>query len=427
MLTNENIRTLNETKVTADAVDAVFKKLADTIARIPWSTMADTSEKAMKKIATVSTQLDATLQANLDRFVAFHKEKQEEMMKAKERHLYAEEEAAIKRAKAREASEEEIHAIETLYAYKRDRLRQEEYNAEIETLLRVQEERDRIESHWQDKLLQQSGNRKAILEAERDKAIAEAERAGASTLEIEEYYAKERKRIDRALRNEKLKNIQDLLSNVGNVVTRINEAWKWLSNYRRKTNNRDYEEERARIEATVDDENERALQLEELRKDEDAQKLELQKEEVKRQKAVGIFNVIIDTPVAMMRAIRDFGPIVGPTMATAVAGFGLAQLGTIASTPEPFAAGALIRGGRGGVHGLVGEGQENELILPMETGVEKLAAELNARQLTHSPASGNTVTINVGTLIADDRGIKELERRMRQYRIAEDRRTGVNV
>jgi hypothetical protein len=110
----------------------------------------------------------------------------------------------------------------------------------------------------------------------------------------------------------------------------------------------------------------------------------------------------------------------------------------IIAQPLPLAEGGLAKGNRG-INAMVGEGREDELILPLATGVELLAQSLMRRlsSIILSPlpapamAGGGAASIragdthwHIGTLIADDRGIKELERRQAQFRISEAQRKG---
>jgi hypothetical protein len=89
----------------------------------------------------------------------------------------------------------------------------------------------------------------------------------------------------------------------------------------------------------------------------------------------------------------------------------------------------------------VGEGQEDEAVFPIRTGAKALAAafldEIGTMVMPKpsyafagagGAGAGRPVENHwhIGTLIADDRGIKELERRQSQFRISEAQRKGAN-
>jgi hypothetical protein len=191
---------------------------------------------------------------------------------------------------------------------------------------------------------------------------------------------------------------------------------------------REYKERRAYIEANVADEEERAAQLAALNEQEEAKKLEIQREQAGRDKALGAFNVVIDTARAIVKTLAEMGPIAGPIMAATIGALGAAQLGVITSEPEPFATGGYVMGGRGGIEARIGEGRQNELVLPVETGTQDLAERLGNILQAQPATTGAPIEyhthLHVATLIADDKGLKELERRLGTIRISENRRTG---
>jgi TP901 family phage tail tape measure protein len=107
-----------------------------------------------------------------------------------------------------------------------------------------------------------------------------------------------------------------------------------------------------------------------------------------------------------------------------------------------FSEGGLIRGGRGGVVGQIGESREDELITPMESGVDIFARKIvdasrrmfgaGSPGLAFAGAAGGYQRAQenhwyIGTLVADDRGLKEMERRLGGFRVSEAQRKGQMV
>lgn len=170
----------------------------------------------------------------------------------------------------------------------------------------------------------------------------------------------------------------------------------------------------------------------------------LRKEQAKKDKAFAIFQAIINSAVGISKALA-MGPPIGIVMAVLMGILGAVQIAAIASEPEPLAKGGMIKAGRGGIEAQIGEGREDELVLPMKTGVQALADALVdkfsaievPRPAIQSVAfagagggagsvggRGNDVHLHIGTLIADDSGLKELEQTLLQFRVSNDQRKG---
>jgi hypothetical protein len=182
----------------------------------------------------------------------------------------------------------------------------------------------------------------------------------------------------------------------------------------------------------VEDENTRHREaLAELKEKHDASELKLMQKQIKREKAFGIYSATIDTIRAVMKAYADFGLIVGSAMAAAITGVGVAQIAIIRGTPEPelgppLYVGGLIKGTRDGILAQIGERNQSEVVLPLERGTEQIANKLMAAlQSQSSPTIEHHSHYHIGTLVADENGLRALERKLRPHRIAEDRRTGV--
>jgi len=296
-------------------------------------------------------------------------------------------------------------------------------------------------------------NKKAALQAQYDAEIAEAEKAGTDASAIRERYSAEFANLE-AQKIEAAKNaeaqiteitkrenaaraalnkqyVQGFVSGMISAVNQLGSILSMSSSNEQKRVDRDYKARKEAIEASVEDETERAAQLAALEEEKEAKTLEIQKQQAAREKGLGIFNAIINTAQAIVKALADLGPIAGPIMAGVVGALGAAQIGVIESTPEPFAAGGLVQGGRGGVYSQIGEGKQDELVLPLETGTQRLASDLSDMLQGQSASAAapvqRPVNIYVGTLVADKHGLKELERQLSKVRVEENRRIGIGV
>ena len=214
----------------------------------------------------------------------------------------------------------------------------------------------------------------------------------------------------------------------------------------------------------------------------DKKKKELQRKQAMYDKATAMFNISNSTLVAIMKA-WELGPV-GAIMAVAIGILGALNLAAVASRPLPLAGGALIRKRNKGVVAQIGEGNDDETVLPMKLGAKELVNNMMAPiigailttgmgfldafklvnkplpsggianknkistqdmvndvvgtigniknpNFSHEVVAGGGVEKNnethwhIGTLIADDSGIRELERRQRKIRLNENLRLGI--
>jgi hypothetical protein len=119
----------------------------------------------------------------------------------------------------------------------------------------------------------------------------------------------------------------------------------------------------------------------------------------------------------------------------------------IAAQPLPaLAEGALIRKSQGGTTAIIGEGDQDEAVLPMKTGIKEIVNGIingltgavlpPAKQpalalpgVAPGPANATLqrpLNIYAGVIVADDGGMKALERRLQGFRISENQRKGID-
>lgn len=178
----------------------------------------------------------------------------------------------------------------------------------------------------------------------------------------------------------------------------------------------------------------------------DEQTKELRLKQARRDKAAAIFGIAVDTARGIAAALT-IPPPLGWIMAGTTAGLGAIQAGLVAATPLPeLAEGATITSSPGGANVIVGEGKQDELILPMRTGLNELVngvvsgvknlfttpvlpSSLAGAQAApvggvfQGPGPGTTV-LQVGTIIATDSSYRELWRKLKPFGIKEGNRTG---
>lgn len=208
----------------------------------------------------------------------------------------------------------------------------------------------------------------------------------------------------------------------------------YFSNQELEIDNR-YTYEKERIEDLNATEEERKRLIDELDADTDKKKRALKRKQALLDKTTAIFNIGLSTAQGIMQAWATMAPPMAIAMSVIIGLLGAAQTAVVASKPIPAAKGAMVQSdpGRGAIM-QVGEGYQDEVVLPIQSGVKAIVNEM-IRELS-GMSSGSTIITNnntqslrpiylqIGTLVADDNGLKELENRMSRMRVLEAQRMG---
>lgn len=216
------------------------------------------------------------------------------------------------------------------------------------------------------------------------------------------------------------------------------------------------------IKSTVKDKTQQEKEIDKINQDADKKKKELLIKQAKADKAAAIFDIVVNTASGAIAAYKAMagipyvGPYLGAAAAAAVGIFGGIQAGIVAARPLPeLADGAFIPQTQGGVPVIVGEGKDDEVVLPMRKGADAIARSIvsrvggtllpesaqilggsfpgvNSSSQTVSEDTGDRaqlapVILQVGTLIANDDGLDELNRRLIPFRVSEGQRRGYNT
>jgi TP901 family phage tail tape measure protein len=239
-------------------------------------------------------------------------------------------------------------------------------------------------------------------------------------------------KIAEDVKKQRLAIAQKTMSTISSVAGEINALWQAALDLRVAQIDEEGEKRKTAIENSLLSEEEKAEKIAQIDEELDAKKLELQKENARREKLASIFGIILNTAMAVSASLA-VGLPQGAVLAAIAAALGLAQLAIATATPIPFAEGGLVQSSPGkGVLAQIGEGSQDELVLPMKTGAVELAKNIMGQM---GSISGNVASsakmattelhFNIGTLIADEIGIKKFSKKVRKHIIAEDQRVGV--
>ena len=205
------------------------------------------------------------------------------------------------------------------------------------------------------------------------------------------------------------------------------------------------------VKKTVKDKAQQEKEIEKINETADTKKKELMLKQAKRDKAAAIFQAAI---AAIQLAIsgfktQPFMPL-GIIMGAIATALGIGLVAAIASKPLPaLAEGGVVPQTPGGRLIRAGEGDDAEAILPMRKGSAEIAQNIlekiggiflpdasSSSRPAYAPSGGSRRMSRpmrpiqhiwkIGTLVADDNGIKELERRQLNFRVSEEQRKGDN-
>lgn len=202
--------------------------------------------------------------------------------------------------------------------------------------------------------------KKEYLEKELEAAKGNADAENAITQQLED----NRKQYIQTLIDsvdQWVSTVQELMQSIGDLFKAQNEAelQDLESKYDKETQMLEEQHERGLMS-----DKEYNQKQKELDDNYQKQKEKLQQEQAKKEKAVNMFQIIINTATAIMQSFAQLGPIAGAVAAASMAAIGAVQLATVASQPLPKAArGRKIKGKRHSQGGELIEGEDGEIVM----------------------------------------------------------------
>jgi len=329
-------------------------------------------------------------------------------------------------AKAEELGADKTAIIE-YYSKKEQQIREEQRRKEeearqreIEAEIRAAEEKNKIrtdfEQSWQDKLFELTATREELLEREKQRALARAEELGASKQAILEYYAiKER---------ELMKSQAEFYKGYGDTMSTIIGTWKdTVVAYMKELKNNTEQASKSAARAIVsfaDSVVSGQKTLKEALKEMLLNIITTLEQQVIAQQLAGI-------AISWAQAPATFGASLAwiPQIAAAVAP-ALATFEAIKAVIRGLATGGIVTGP---TLALIGEGKDDEAVLPLNKNTLSVLGQAIAANMPQQQVVAQRpieVKLQIGTLVADDLGLKKLERKLQSIRIQENLRLGVS-
>jgi len=334
---------------------------------------------------------------------------------------------SLEREKAVEEAERlgaDVQAVRELYAAKERELLAEQEQARVDFNDRTREQINEL-----------SLTKLELLEIEKQEMLRQAEELGAGKDEINTLFAlKEAELKDRLRREEKRKDKQLLRERLGEVTRFGNQLNGILNKFADNRLKRLELDEKRQIEAVKNSqmtEEQKQAAIQKIEEETEKKRQAMERQRAIREKVAALFNIALNTATAVIEALPNI------PLSIVIGAMGLAAAAAVIAQPLPFQEGGLVRGSEEGINAQIGERGQDELVMPLATGVNLFVDSiLNRLNEIEFPTFGGpspvlaaevpsrTVNLNIGTLVADNRGLKELERRLTTIRISEDQRKG---
>ena len=179
-----------------------------------------------------------------------------------------------------------------------------------------------------------------------------------------------------------------------------------------------YNADLERINNSTMNEEEKAAAIEELEQNLAIEKAKIARKQAEIEKASSLVNIAISTYEAIIKAYAQLGPIGGSIAAAVIGTLGAVQAGLVLSQPLPeipsFADGGSFMVPPGF------DGDNFPITTAFAKSGERVTVETPSQQ-----AAGRGITLQVGVLVADESGLRELDKRLRDVGSFEDLRRGL--
>ena len=352
---------------------------------------------------------------------------------------------------------------------------EEEQAKLLERRRQVLEERSALEDEYANKVFEQNANDVELLDKKYREELLRAEELGADKLNIEKWYqtekqriidqatyeyeqdknkeaeetqktadriaeidkelAETRKRLEREVAEERTQQTQGVVSFISDSFNQLGSILSMFNSNRLDEIDQWEARQREEIENSMLSEEEKDAKLQALEDEAAKRERDAKRRQAKQNKAISIFNIIISTAQAIMKAWTELPWVMAAVQSAVIGTLGTAQATAVAAQPIPLAKGGFVESVPGGVNTIVGEGRQDELVLPLETGVDMMVKKMvegigsTDRAISPAFAIGSTTYVtenhyHIGTLVGDDSGYKQLERRLEPYRTSELIRRG---
>jgi TP901 family phage tail tape measure protein len=230
---------------------------------------------------------------------------------------------------------------------------QDELNSKVKSVM--DEKRKKDEEYKENRL----NNTIEIIEKEKEWKLADIEENRLLNEEESKWWEQEHQKQMQRIEDEKQAKLNAITQGF-NILSQFNQ------NSEISADNR-YKKDQKRIESSTMSEEEKTAALLSLDEKYEKEKNKIRKRQAFIDKAQALFEIGINTAVAVTKSLPNF------ILAAIVGGLGALQGAAVAARPVPMKDGGVIKSRSGGTIVQAAEAGQDELFLPMKTGAMQLA------------------------------------------------------
>lgn len=269
-------------------------------------------------------------------------------------------------------------------------------------------------------------------EADKRKEVEEAQKAADRIAEIDKELAQTRIELEREVAEERREKASSVFNVIDGVFRGLGDVISGFSANRMAEIDNWEQREIEAVQNSMLSEEEKQKKTEEIEKKAELRQKAFKRKQAVVDKALGIFNVVINTAQAIMKGYASLPPIAAKVNAAIVGTLGTLQAGVIAAQPIPLAEGAYLKGSEDGIYTNLAERNTDEIVFPVEKGVDIMANKLASKLAMpeQSPVQSSRIRdvhIHISSMIPDDAVVKKVGREIERVMSFDRQRLGATA
>lgn len=269
-------------------------------------------------------------------------------------------------------------------------------------------------------------------EADKRKEVEEAQKTADRIAEIDKELAQTRIELEREVAEERREKVSSVFNFIDGAFRGLGDVISGFSANRMAEIDNWEQREIEAVQNSMLSEEEKQKKTEEIEKKAELRQKAFKRKQAVVDKALGMFNVVINTAQAIMKGYASLPPIAAEVNAAIVGALGTLQAGVIAAQPIPLAEGAYLKGSEAGIYTNLAERNTDEIVFPVEKGIDIMANKLASKLAMpeQSPVQSSRIRdvhIHISSMIPDDAVVKKVGREIERVMSFDRQRLGATA